>query len=226
MKFSKFFLISLSIIMGLMLNSCKDESTNTNETPKKIIPLKIGYTWSYYHYLSDDAGNITKDTIQALISDSRKFSIEGTDYQAYFWKEYLKDSIEPYAFCLIAPTSDGVYNLGSDSDTNSIQISHLWLKYPCSVNDSWNCVYYYYSYSDKQFFKDSCKISCINTNKEITIPLGTFRCYQFQYLLSFKNPNDTKTYEYYAPGVGLIKYERYYNDIKIEERLLIAYLLK
>ena len=211
-------LFLFTIISILTFYSCSDEPTKNNEK-QALIPLKAGYSWVFAQSLVIGS-SVKLDTITAFIESHRAVTFQNNSYQVFVWKE--KDKFQQInAFTLITSESDGYYNYGGGSDTNSVTNRQLWLKYPTNTNDNWLFNYYYYSYPDNKFHCDTCSVTCMSISDTVTVPAGSFNCYQFRYDM----PHNYRTIEYWSPGVGLVKYMHFIDGTQVMTRELLSYFI-
>jgi len=92
-------------------------------------------------------------------------------------------------------------------------IEVLYYRYPANVSDRYQTT-------------DGIVVLVAGINVTVTVPAGTFGCYQY----NTTYPSGDMYMEYYAPGIGLVRLDRYIlsNGIKniIESTELISYTLK
>jgi hypothetical protein len=94
----------------------------------------------------------------------------------------------------------------------------LLYKYPDSVGDSWNTSYY---------DSTTLQVSVEQTSTSVTVPQGTYACYEYKTLYNSEPQED----DYFYPGVGFIAddYYSYTNSgrmYKKAHRELVSVTLK
>lgn len=94
---------------------------------------------------------------------------------------------------LLNNRSDGLWFWNNSKSTMGTSI--LYYRYPVPAGTE------YYT-------TDSVFVSVVSVNESVTVPMGTFSCYHY----TMKYPGNAVYQEYYCPGTGLIKLEKYYVD--------------
>lgn len=99
-----------------------------------------------------------------------------------------------------------------DNAVNSIlknKLDGLWFVIP-TKSTSGNTAILYYKYpvaSGTQYMTpDSVNVTVVSTNESVTVPMGTFACYHY----TMRYANKEVYQEYFCPGTGLVKIEKFY----------------
>lgn len=159
-------------------SSNKDISPATPPTTStQIIPLAVGNQWTMRITDWGTDGNATtvKNEILEILRDSIVAGERWFVMRSYGGRLIL---------CMNKP--DGFYQLRSGKST-------LWLKYPASVNDSY------------QSPDANTNTRIVSVNLNVSVPKGTFVCYQYE--SSFIPLGGFRTNHYYSPGVGYVASE-------------------
>ncbi|MDP2884828.1 MAG: carboxypeptidase-like regulatory domain-containing protein [Ignavibacteria bacterium] len=168
---------------ALPLDYKSDELASSNKdinpatpptTSTHIIPLAIGNQWTMHISQWDTQDNLTtfKNEILEILRDT---TVAG---ERWF---IMRSFGGRFVLCMNKP--DGFYELKSGKST-------LRLKYPARVNDS---------YQRPDAYTNT---KVVSVNASISVPKGTFACYQYED--SFIPLGGFRTNEYYSPGVGLV----------------------
>jgi len=157
-----------------MLSSCKKSNLVGASSDQQIWPLKTGDLWDYQVASYDTAGivngggtlslSITSDTV---VAGETWYRLSG-DTGNFFYTE----------------RSNGFWIMSNGSQA-------LFLKYPGSAGESWNC------YSDS--------VSVQSTDTSVSVPLGTYNCYMYRLFYSSKPVEDY----YLSIGVGMVAEDDY-----------------
>jgi hypothetical protein len=178
-----------SFLCIISLQNCGPESNHSCCTVKELIPLSEGNFWTYDNYYYTKPG---KDTIYNADSTTlhigKKIKLNNEDwYQWGFW------GFDFANVCI--NKQEGLYNITNDMKDNFIIDSALlFFKYPTKIGDEW--------YS--KFDEDT--LMTVSLDKEIKVPAGKFRCIHFRRKSLSNYPNSGY---YFAPGIGLIKYDNF-----------------
>jgi hypothetical protein len=177
----KSFLNALLFCLAVfLLTSCK-KSNPVDSSPSvlQIWPLKSGNTWAYHLIYYDTTGAISQSGSGAFVVTTDTIVGGETWYH-----------ISGSGTTFYTNRSDGFWVM---SNSTSGLFQGLLFKYPDSAGDSWN-------YGGDQIFVQS-------TDTSITVPAGTYHCYEYRLLYNSKPVCDY----YYCPGVGFIA-EDYYSS--------------
>jgi hypothetical protein len=179
-----------------MLTSCKkDNPVDSSPSVKQIWPLKPGNTWAFSTIEYDTTGAVTQSGSGAFVVTTDTIVGGETWYH-----------ISSSGTTFYTNRSDGFWVM-SNSTFGLFQ--GLLFKYPVSAGDSWNC-------GGDQIFLQSA-------DTLITVPAGTFHCYEYRLLYNSEPMSD---YYYYCPGVGIIAEDSYSSTnsgrLYIEGRLSIT----
>lgn len=103
-----------------------------------------------------------------------------------------------------------------DSDINVIlknKADGLWFMNPTKSMNGIAILYYKYPVpaGTQYTTSDGVDVKVVSVNESVTVPMGTFVCYH--YTTTYGNFEVYQ--EYYCPGKGLVKLEKYYIDGEI-----------
>jgi hypothetical protein len=148
--------------------------------PTYIVPLAIGNQWTMRTSLRDGQGKLISSSIQTsqILSDS---TIDG---ERWFVMHTPASGDNPSRTSLGTNRPDGFYVLKSG-------VPLLNVKYPAHVGDNYHG------------FGGDAKV--LSTNEKISVPKGTFICYQYSVIL--RGPAMGRATICYCPGVGLVSVE-------------------
>ncbi len=165
----------------VLISSNNDaNSTARAITPTYIVPLAVGNQWTTRASSRNAEGKLISSGIQT----SRIISDTTIDGERWFVEEFSSSDDNPSRTGLCTNRSDGFYILRSGAPLLSV-------KYPVSVGDRY------------QGFGGDAKV--LSTNEKISVPKGTFVCYQ--YSVSLRGPAMARATICYSPGVGLVSTE-------------------
>ena len=170
--------IYICLYICLFFFGCKkdDNPTASTAAATQILPLKAGNQWTFKVTNYNQAGVVTS-TGTMTITVLRDSIIAGETWSV------LSNSIATN-LAVYTNRTDGLYAMSSGTP-------YLLAKYPGSVNDTYSGI------------QSSKKI--MSTNISITVPKGTYSCYQYQTTSSVISTLVTN--EYYSPGVGYVQFE-------------------
>jgi hypothetical protein len=163
-------------------SSSNDDTNSTARaiTPTYIVPLAVGNQWTTRTSSRNAEGKLISSGIQT----SRIISDTTVDGERWFVEEFSSSDNNSSRTRLCTNRSDGFYILRSGAPLLSV-------KYPVNVGDRY------------QGFGGDAKV--VSTNEKISVPKGTFVCYQ--YTVSLRGPAMGRATMYYFPGVGLVSTE-------------------
>lgn len=212
-------LLSICILAFSCNQNASDDNTQSNN--QQIIPLKIANHW-VLEWSNERSTNL-KDTLN--ISVSGKYTIGGVDWYQYSIisaqnrnGELLRAIItgEDESENIYNSNQQGGYFFGYYNSTNKpseVFTNILWL-YPAKQDDI-------YIVRTSQA-SNGAKVKVANINKQVTVPSGTFSCYEYEV---FESDNSTVEYRaFFCPNVGLIKFEE--NRPSGEMLQLLSYQLR
>lgn len=191
----------ISLSLVLILILSGCKDNSTQTLDTSVIwPLKVGNYWEFQHF------GISEIIDSVIILVDR----DTLDYKLI--KYHLTESLISSPWVL----NNFYFNNDSGFVDSHGNYSNLVYKYPAKQND----FYYDYIYLD----------SVISTNKDVTVPAGTFKCYEYHKIES--PPGyffQSFTIVYLSPGIGPIKVEQYSQflgeTILINSKKLISYKL-
>ncbi len=177
----RFYRVSLgiSLLIILLAASCSDKSTNPQPTGV-LIPLAIGNQWQYAGTDYDSSYEIGVDTVLLEI-------VKDTLIQNMTFYIVTADSVRDPEIFWPSNQSDGMWVFIPFDSTLA-----LAFKYPASVGD-WVI-----------FENDSVVV--VSTNASVTVPGGTFSCYQYN---TYSSGTGLEQIWYFSPNLGLVKTEDY-----------------
>jgi hypothetical protein len=186
----------LSVLSLLMLNNCNENTSPTPTGTDVIMPLAVGNMWigkhNYYRYDSTletrfsgyDTTRIQLDTI-----------IDG--------EQWYKQSDEYY----LQNVDDGLRIIDKIYSKNP----YIGCKFPAVKGDTFNTApKVYIPDQNNPLVLDSgfYYVQITNTDTIITVPKGSFSCYEYKtYLLQFGHTEPKIIYPifYYSPNIGQVK---------------------
>ena len=183
--------IFFSLLLGTVffLNACKKEDNPVNQggttTATVLMPLKLGNQWIYRSISLDSLG-----VVQHVDTSTFKI-VRDTLIQNERWYFIGRDST---ARELLTNRTDGLWYMSLHSTGTIAQAAVLFAKYPANVNDSW-------------LGPDSSTVKLITNNLAVTVPQGTYTCYQYSY--TNKRTGAVEQSKYFPPGRGFVKDEGY-----------------
>jgi hypothetical protein len=198
-------------------SGCKenDNSTASLTSWDVIVPLSVGNQWIYLVTDSTaSSGRFIVDTITVQI-------IRDTTIQNEKWYMAERhshtfiptDASKKYNTALWINRADGHW-VGPYGPGMQFLL-YLAVKYPASVNDSWQLPQWDYTYP-------IITPTVISTNVRVDVPAGQFVCYEIEYRDSVTL---VPSKAYYAINIGLIKSEPELGQT-IREELLSYTILK
>jgi len=199
---------SITLVYILLILSCSENNTDSNDPKKEIWPLAVGNKWTYtfFSYHSSNVDSIkNKGTFEYYIPYSK--IVDGVE-----WFAFAELGDNPNIF--FANKSDGLWvteHLHDTSDFNP-QNTGLAYKYPTYVGE----------YNPK----DSSGFKTVSINDLLNTPAGSFNC------IKYIQAKDETSSMYLAPGIGLVKTQQITHidtiakDTSWVGQILISYELK
>ncbi len=199
---------SLALFCLLLVISCSDNNTDSNDSKKEIWPLAVGNKWTYtiFSYHSSNIDSIEYNgTVEYYIPYSK-----------------ISDGVEWFAFAEFGETlnfyftnkSDGLWGTEYLNDTSDFNPKNTLLAYK------------YPTYVGEYNPKDSSGIKTVSINDLLNTPAGNFNC------IKYIQAKDETSSIYLAPGIGLVKTEQITHidtiakDTSWVGQILISYELK
>jgi hypothetical protein len=161
-----------------LASSKKDINPATPPTTStQIIPLAVGNQWTTRTSLRNGEGKLISSSIQTsqIISDT---TIDG---ERWFVMHTPASGDNPSRTSLGTNRPDGFYTLRSG-------VPSLLVKYPVDVGD--------------HFQGPNGETKVLSTNEKVSVPKGTFVCYQYSVIL--RGPAMARATTCYSPGVGMV----------------------
>jgi hypothetical protein len=223
MKQLLFIPLMILLLAGCGLLSSDDNPTRSNE----IMPLAVGNGWDY-EVRRPQWQNPVVDTIRFEVTAEVPVEIDGASYTAFAYNLVPFPEGMPEYYWLRRNTEDGLYSMGGVAETDSLFINTMNKKYPAETGETWESPQVSFSRSDFEFYiNDTLKITVVDTDREVETPAGTFRCivYHFEADQGYDVAANAQIFQFYSPGVGLIKQEdrRESNNELRSELVLIGY---
>ncbi len=212
-----------------------------------VIVVQPVYDSSWWKYNDSIPLDDTVLTSQLMLNDSAiSIALDSlTTVSAYRlnWSNLAEYEID----YLIGNDSMGQYQYGIQTPFDTIIKPQLQHMYPCSLNASWPFTLIKYNVSDNLLFEDTTVIiTCTDTAAYITVPAGTFKCfeYTFNYELpesrifkksivitpmSSREVRDAGTITekiYYSDGVGYVQNMSFNGSTLIYKKVLVDYYVE
>lgn len=167
---SLLFIIQLMLTI-FMVSSCNKANPVGPSSGQQIWPLKVGDTWAYRLTYFDTTGAVNDTANATLVITSDTLFDGDTWYQINWQADFYTNK------------SDGLWMTQFQTTPNTVPIlpQLLW-KYPANAGDSYDSV------------------TVESTNTSVTIPQGTYICYDYRDHYNSKPVSDN----YLCPGVGRI----------------------
>lgn len=204
----------------------------------KIQPLYTDGRWSYTDsMLLADSVYTTELFVNPVPVEIELDPFTTVTHYGLQWKDADDDVL-----WLVGNDSTGQYLYGLASPYDTVYNPQLQHMYPCTLNTSWEFTLYEYVVTDDFITEDTTvTYTCTDTAAYITVPAGTFKCYEYTYSYVQSNPakasntrriaplfsthrNDVGIVTekiYYSPGVGLIQNLKY-NGIILEFKKVLS----
>ena len=221
--------LGLVVLISLGVGCTDDDETGD------VMPLSIGNTWVYQgrYFSRNDANSTWIDTVSSSVLDTMTVSIQNSSYNAFVMEGFYDiPGLEHNANWLISNEPDGLYIIGGKIDDDVTPHKSLLIQYPYALNSVWSATAIYYVFETGTFpssgaFSPSTiyEIKCVNKNKEVNTLAGKFRCDVFHYMRQTVDnvANEYDFYDYYAPGIGLVKREVKDDGFLFYQLSLISY---
>lgn len=225
MKKSTFILI-LCLFAGCGLLGSDDERILSDE----LMPLEVGNLWEY-EVRNHLFQNPVVDTIRYEVTSEVQVALEGTSNNAYAFNLLpFTEGMTEYHW-LYRNTVDGLYLMGGIAETDTLFIDSIDKKYPAETGETWESPQVSFSRSDLEFYiSDTLKITVVDTDRKVETMAGTFQCYVYHFEADQGEDvaSNAQIFQFYSPGVGLIKQEdRRESDNELRSELvLIGYHVK
>ncbi len=195
----------------IFLVSCDEISEPAKIESQLLMPLKIGNEWTYTDSVFEES-SVKVEDIKYLVTRFDDVNIGYKQYKTFVLTGFNTKNeqvVQEFYSC----NSTGLYNYGSENEPFKMLYRDLLLKYPVLVNERWNTYFHYFSPISYRFSHDTCSVECLSIKEQITVPAGNFKCVKYQYTLN----TGVKAVEYWSEGVGMISYQRYDAEGKLEE---------
>lgn len=185
------------LLISLSLVDCTSESTAPTQThvyiSEGLIPFRVGNRWAFKRFnVVDSLGTLVpSDTSEIVVLKDALFN--GTP-----WFQSNTPWPAGYAY---TNKPQGCYLRGWLN--NNLTTEFLEYKYPATPNESYTVPILFLG-ADSVWLQDSLRIvTVLSTDTLVTVPAGTFHCYQFRFQYNY--PNWRESYdEFVSPGFGWI----------------------
>lgn len=190
-------LVMFAALCSLFISGCKNNNEPTASTTSGdiIVPLSVGNQWIYLvtdstspsgRFITDTL--ITRITHDTTIENEKWYVVENTSHPFI-----PTDNVKKYSSALWINRADGNW-VGPYGPGMSFS-PYLSIKYPSSVNDSWQLPRWADSYP-------LVTLTVISTNTPVDVQAGHFTCYEIEYRDSV---TAVPSRAYYAINIGFIK---------------------
>jgi hypothetical protein len=164
----------------LTISSCKKSNpVSSSSSSGQILPLETGNTWVYRYTDFDTSGAAYATGYDTLVVGRDTFVGNDTWYQI--------------RLDLWTNKSDGAWQMAMVPDSLA---PTLVFKYPADVGETW---------TPQVDPWDTCQVSVQANNTSMTVPKGTYTCYQYRWVINSHLMVD----DYMCPGMGLIAMDTY-----------------
>ncbi|CAN5352701.1 hypothetical protein BH23BAC3_BH23BAC3_23680 [soil metagenome] len=222
---------STLILITCLLSGCGLTDNDDNRPLSgEIMPLEVGKWWDY-EVRQSQWENPVVDTIRYEVAAEVTVTLEGASYSAFAFNLLPFPEGMPEYYWLNRNANDGLYSMGGVAETDTLFINHIDKKYPVETGETWESPQVSFSRSGLEFYiNDTLKITVVDTDREVQTPAGTFRCYVYHFEADQGDDvlANAQIFQFYSPGVGLIKQEdRRESDNQLRSELvLIGYHLQ
>lgn len=209
-------LLLITLLLFVLLffrcdNSVKPEPPD-EEISRGILPLKVGYNWTYRDYDLREDGSINElipyTEFNYLIKSSSSITVDNKSYVVFgrTWKYTDSDNYSTSEW-LFRNFNDGLYAMGGKMPTDSIFTKLLKYKYPVQKGESWESPHLVYDVYDRRYLiYDTITYTCTDTNILFETPIGNFSCTVYYHREDLDDDVLAKAdiYEYYSADIGLV----------------------
>lgn len=174
---------------AVALVSCDCRGDDSGGVLPEIVPLQVGYTWTFEKVVTDRTGKITdKGTDRALVKEARE--IDGTTWFRYveFGDEFWIRNGEGGQFEADLVEKDG---------KTVIEAKYVFFRYPVEK-------------APVTYQTPHTTVTLHTASRRVVTPAGTFRCHHY----TLDEP-DIASEMSVAPGIGLVWHR--YTDKKTGE---------
>src|SRR3989339_902018 len=195
---SSLFLVVLVFVVAIGVFGCAQQGTEVaNVQAQSYFPHEDGYSWEYHSsWIFDGTREAYSDTKTRYFDGTttlanglvvQNFMVSG---EAITLPATAADTLKAFAIlegslCYYI-SETGVYTYGSVK--NPTTEAELIIPLPLKVGDFWAGSYAIY------------EVIC---TEEVTVPAGTFSAIKIG--MTFLDTNEPNAFDWYAPGVGLVK---------------------
>jgi hypothetical protein len=184
------------VMSALALTACEGGSDSSGGGGSRsggvILPLAVHNTWTHDWIV----GAVSTPTVTSV---SAIQNIAGDD-------TYKTGTAALYNF--YRNHDDGLYNYGNNLGTHAPQ---LYLKYPCTVGDSWTY--------------DGGTFEVMSVSATVDSGAGTFECIEYYFTKNNLSGTFSEHMEYWCPGVGQVLQYVYLDDALVLTIELKSYSL-
>lgn len=192
-----------------------------------ICPLYVGAAWKYIDSTFTSSGVFSsRDSSMLAIIGKNTISYQSQNLEMFFWNWINLRTYKPQNYSwLVRNENDGLVFYGGYFRTQSTILGRaLNIKYPVSINDSWNSPRHVFYPSDSTFkVADTTKMICISTNQIFITPAGSMNCYVYTYQRKYTKSGQAMTDDncvYYVRNKGYVGMVVKTNGIMVFKKVL------
>lgn len=213
------------LLIGCLLSGCGLlVSDNDHIHSDDLMPLEVGNWWDY-EVRNHLFQNPVVDTVRYEVTAEVPVTVEGASYTAFAFNLLPFPEGTPEYYWLNRNAGDGLYTMGGIAETDTLFVNSIDKKYPAEIGETWESSQISFSRSDFEFYiNDTLKITVVDTDREVQTPAGTFRCYVYHFEADQGEDvaANAQIFQFYSPGVGLIKQEdRRESDNELRSELVL-----
>lgn len=201
------------ILLSLCYSACSNMTTEPQpiDTAKQpvLLPTAVGNFWTYEtaRYVGEP-DTVTIRNVKTMPVEVNGQLIKGV-VQEHFWEDYGR--VWPHKF-VYGNGSDGLYQLGAMSTSDTLIQPALQVKYPVELGESWKVPLLGYESDSEQYtYNDSLIYHCVSVDCTYTTATGSFGgCLVVKYYKPFEEEdvaNGQNFYIYYKPDLGIVAIE-------------------
>lgn len=210
--------------MFIAISSCSKEVSTNIATMQ---PLGVGYYWNFVDSTFSSSGVLTKvDSSRLGITGKSIYSYKGEQLELFWWNWYDK-ALKAYTSSKWLSKNDETGCLfygGVTSDSVYIFGKSLNIKYPVSLNESWERrTYTYHTASSKTSFyiSDTLSVICKAVDEKFTTSIGQLNCNVYEYRRKDQHIIDL----YYSLNIGYVGLIDRLNGVILSKKTILSYNL-